>query len=100
MIKTIKLDNGLTVILNQDKKKNRTFAYLYINAGGTNTKVYVDNKLTLFPYGVAHFLEHYLIENSIYGDLGDYFDKEYINYNGYTSIHKTTYYLSTVHDFE
>ena len=100
MIKKIKLKNGLELILNQDKTKHRTIADLYIKAGGFDNKFYYDDKYYEQTYGVAHFLEHYLLENSMYGNIMDYYGKEYIGSNGLTSIHKTNYYISTVHDFK
>lgn len=100
MIKKIILDNGLTIILNQNKKLHRTIANIYIKAGGFNTKYYIGDKEYKFDYGVAHFLEHYLIEHSKEGNLITYFSNEYIGFNGQTALYTTDYYISTVHDFE
>ena len=100
MIKKLKLDNGLELILNQDKSKHRAIADLYIKVGGVNNKFYYGDKYYVQPYGVAHFLEHYLLEQSMYGNIMNYFGKEYINSNGLTSLHRTNYYISTVHDFK
>lgn len=100
MIKKVVLDNGLTVILNRNKHKNRTTANIYVKCGGLDTKFYVDDELVEIPYGTAHFLEHYLIEESIYGNVGEHFSKEYIEFNGITGNYRTEYYISTVHDFK
>jgi len=90
------LDNGLQIILNQDKTKYRTTARIFVKAGGLDVK----SKEKEFPYGIAHFLEHYLIEHSIYGNISEILSNEYISSNGITSYHNTEYYISTVHDFE
>ena len=100
MIKKIKLDNGLELILNQDKSIHRSYADLYVKAGGFDTKFYYDGKYYEQPYGIAHFLEHYLLENSMYGNIVSYFDKEYIRSDGSTGIYDTRYYIDTVHDFK
>lgn len=95
----ILLENGLQIIINQTKKNN-TKAEIIIRAGGINTKFKIDNKEKEVPYGTAHFLEHYLIEQSIYGNTNELFGNQYINSNGKTSTHATKYYIKTVHDFE
>ena len=100
MIKKVKLECGLELILIQDKTTHRTIADLYIKAGGFDNKFYFNNKHYNQPYGIAHFLEHYLLEHSMYGNIMNYFGKEYIGSNGFTSVHKTNYYISTVHDFK
>lgn len=98
--KEIVLDNGLKVQLFNNNKKNRTIGSIYINCGGLDNHFIYDGKEYTQPYGVAHFLEHYLIEKSIYGNIGEYFDDEYINSNGITGGIETEYFISTVHDFE
>ena len=37
------------------------------------TATYLDNKKYSLPHGTAHFLEHYLIEHSIYGNILEIF---------------------------
>ena len=84
MIKKIILDNGLTVLLNRDKSKKRTTANIYVKCGGVDNTYKIDGIQKVFPYGVAHFLEHYLLEQSIYGNAGEYFSQDYIDFNGIT----------------
>ncbi|MBR1416396.1 MAG: insulinase family protein [Bacilli bacterium] len=99
-IKQINLDNGLKIVLNRDNKKHHVHATIIVNAGANNNEFYVNNKKVIQPYGVAHFLEHYLIERSIYGNLSNIFSKDYVNSNGYTSNDRTVYFIDTVHDFK
>ena len=95
------LDNGLRVFIVQNKKKNRCGAKIVIMAGGHNIN-YVDKngKKKEIKKGIAHFLEHYLIEKSIYGNLGKYFADESMSFNGVTYPNRTEFYFSTVHDFK
>ncbi len=95
------LKNGLKVVIVENKKKHRCEAHLFVGAGGHSTN-YIDdnNKKKELKKGIAHFLEHYLIEKSIYGNIGQYYSSESMSYNGMTGIYSTEYYFSTVHDFE
>lgn len=99
-IKKVVLDNGLEIILLQNKNKHRTTFSINVLAGGLNTKYLLDGKEISFPYGTAHVLEHYLIEKSIYGNIGEIFSNDYISSNGMTSYRNTMYYINTIHDFE
>jgi len=102
MKKTYKkvLNNGLYIYM-VHSKKNRCGAKIVVNAGGHNIS-YIDkegNKKNL-KKGIAHFLEHYLIEKSIYGNLGKYYLSESMRFNGATYFNRTEFYFSTVHDFK
>ena len=96
----ITLDNGLRVFLFQNNKVNRTIATIITLAGSYNNKFTYDGKEYVQPYGIAHFLEHYLIEKSIYGNVLKLFSDDYIDTNGITSFDTTKFFISTVHDFE
>lgn len=98
-IKTITLENGLQIIINKNKK-NTTKAQIFIKAGGLDTNFKIDNKEIEVPFGTAHFLEHYLLEQSIYGNANKIFSDEYVTSNGITSYYTTEFYIKTVHDFE
>ena len=102
MKKTYKkvLNNGLYIYM-VHSKKNRCGAKIVVKAGGHNIS-YIDkdgNKKNL-KKGIAHFLEHYLIEKSIYGNLGKYYLSESMRFNGATYFNRTEFYFSTVHDFK
>ncbi len=98
--KRLTLDNGLEIILIRDNKKNTSGAYLTVNVGGFTKDFNMDGKDYSLNYGIAHFLEHYLIENSIYGNAMQVFGNDYIESNGFTAPNRTVFYISTVHDFE
>lgn len=95
------LDNGLRVYIVENTKKNRCGARIVIKAGGHNINYFDSNgNKKEIKKGIAHFLEHYLIEKSIYGNLGKYFSDESMNFNGVTYFDRTEFYFSTVHDFK
>ena len=100
MIKRIILKNKLTVILDQNKSKYRVTANIYIKAGSLDNDFKIDGKLYHVNVGTAHVLEHYLIEQSVYGNIDKIFADDYISSNGVTSCNTTSYYMSTVHDFK
>lgn len=102
MIKTTikKLKNGLTIVLVEDKNKNQTTAVLTVKYGTKVSHVKVLDEIIEIKPGLAHLLEHTLIENSIYGNVSAYFNNNYVNYNGFTSS-KTTYFpIKTIKDFK
>ena len=100
MFKKLVLKNGLTVILDQNKKMHHTKASIYVKVGGRDTCFTVDGKEYNMNCGIAHLLEHYLLEQSIYGNICENFSREFIKTNGATSINETFYYLNTVHHFK
>ena len=99
MFKEVILKNGLTMYLYSDKSKNRTSAHLFTLAGSKDTTFYVDDKEHKVVNGTAHFLEHYLVERSIYGNSLQVLNEDYVDYNALTAIDYTEFHISTVHDF-
>ncbi len=99
-VNRVTLDNGLNVIFIIDRKKNAKSAYLTVNVGGFVKDFIMDGRDYKLSYGIAHFLEHYLIENSIYGNSMEMFSNDYIESNGFTAPNRTVFYINTVHDFE
>ena len=93
------LENGLKIIFYQDKTKHKTAAYLYINYGSNLKEVKKDNSFFKIKNGTAHFLEHLLVEHSIYGNSILEFEKNDIIYNGVTDPKYTHFYIDTVCDF-
>ena len=83
MIKTkyVKLDNGLVVALAKDNKLHSFGADILIKYGSHNKSFYSDDNLYKCEDGIAHLLEHVIIENSPYGNIGKYFSDNYYSYN-------------------
>lgn len=94
------LKNGLKLVLYQDKTKHRVLINLFINFGGIHKKIKYNNSTCKVKDGTAHFLEHLLIEHSIYGNSIIEFEKNYALFNGRTYNDFTEFYLDSVYNFE
>jgi len=95
-LECIVLDNGLKVYLLNDPNKHTTYINFIVNYGGIDNTFYVNNKKYVMRDGLAHFIEHLVLESSIYGDLMENFGKMGIISNGLTSINRTQFYIDTV----
>ena len=102
MIKTYKktLKNGLTILMVPDETKNCTYAEIMVNYGASTRKIKTNNKIYQIPFGLAHLLEHNIVENSLYDNAISYFNQNYVNSNAYTTSFKTIFYIDVVYDFE
>lgn len=102
MIKTYKrtLKNGLTILMVPDETKNMTQAKLMVNYGAAIRKIRTNNKTYQIPFGLAHLLEHNIVENSIYDNAIAYFNQNYVASNAYTTDFRTMFYIDVVCDFE
>lgn len=98
--KVFKLKNGLTLLFYKDSTKHSMVANIIVKYGGINNEFIVDNQKHRTKDGIAHFLEHLLIEHSIYGNALTHFNTKYINTNGITNSRMTNFYIDTVSDFE
>lgn len=95
------LDNGLKVIIYSDKNIVKYTADIYTLFGGLDKFYYVDNiKKNIYP-GTAHFLEHYVFENSKYGNMNkNFYENEVLDCNAITNNKQTIYFFKTIHHFE
>lgn len=102
MMKTTikKLQNGLTIVLVEDKSKNQTSAVLTVKYGSIVKRVQTGDEIIEIKPGLAHLLEHTLIENSIYGNVSTYFHDNYVTCNGCTSSKITNFPITTIMDFK
>ncbi len=98
--KIYKLKNGPQIVLYKDTSKHCTIASLFVMFGGKNKKIKIGNKNYKIPDGMAHFLEHLLIEHSIYGNILLEFENKSTKSNGYTTKDTTEYVINSVIDFE
>lgn len=99
-LEKVVLDNGLTIYLLNDNTKHTTIANLIVNFGGLDTEVVVDGKKYNVLNGMAHFLEHVVLESTEFGDLMEIFGKKGIGSNGLTSLNSTRFYIDTVENFD
>jgi len=95
-LEIIELDNGLKIYLINDNTKHTTYINLIVKYGGIHNEFSIDNKKYRMKDGMAHFIEHLVLESNIYGDIMENFGKMGIISNGITSIDKTQYYIDTV----
>lgn len=95
------LDNGLKVIIYSDKNCVKYTAEIDTFFGGLDKFYYVDNnRKNIYP-GTAHFLEHYVFENSKYGDMNRiFYENEVLDCNAITNNRQTIYFFKTIHNFE
>lgn len=89
------LKNGIPVYFYKDKNLKRVVVSYNVNYGSNgyyDEFFYKDEKYTM-PPGMAHFLEHTLIEHSKYGHmLHRFLDKNY-EFNGETYFELTSFYF-------
>jgi len=93
------LKNGLKIVIYQDTTKHSAYAELIVNYGAINNKFRLNDKEYHINDGMSHFIEHLLIEHSIYGDSSEYFKNNYVRSNGGTSVKYTSFYIKTVANF-
>ena len=96
------LDNGVTLYLYSDKNLKRTFVSYSVNFGsnGLYNNFYFKGKKQTIPFGLAHFLEHTLIEHSKYGNMMHYFMDLGYETNGATYDELTTFYFLGIEQIE
>lgn len=98
--KIFKMKNGPKVVLYQDTSKHVAFASLYVMFGGDVKKAKIDGKEYKIPNGIAHFIEHLLIEHSKYGNFLLEMEKKNTDCNGFTNKDRTEFYVNSVENFE
>lgn len=99
-IEEIKLSNGLKIYLYLDKSKHTTFFNLVTKFGGLTKDFIIDGKEYHINDGIAHLLEHYVVENSSFGSYIDILGQKHMNVNATTSVKFTSYYLETAVNLE
>lgn len=97
---TKKLDNGLTVFMYKDSNKHTTAFSLITKFGGLNGDFKLNNKDYHIDNGMAHLIEHLILEHSIYGNLITELRKKHMFCNGITSICKTEFFFNCVENLE
>ena len=95
-LEVIELENGLKVFLINDNTKHTTYINLVVKYGGINNEFYVNEKKYKMRDGMAHLIEHIVLESNIYGDIMKMFGELGIRSNGMTYIDRTRYYIDTV----
>ena len=95
-IDSVKLDNGLTIYLYNDNRRHSTFFNLVTLCGGYTKDFIVNNKEYHLQDGLAHVLEHYIVECNDKGNFLKELGESQMSTNASTSTLMTSYYFETV----
>jgi len=98
--KVVELDNGLTVVLCKNDRLHSFGAEIFIKYGSAYKDFTSNNVLYKCEDGIAHLLEHVLIDNGCEGSIYKYFTDSYYTFNGVTSNEYTKFYIHGYEDFE
>ncbi len=94
------LSNGLTLVWIKTNKRFSKMASLIVKFGGFNKEIDFNGEKIKIKDGTAHFIEHLLIENSMYGNVLLEFDKNNSLANAFTNSNITSYWFKSLYDFE
>lgn len=100
--KFIKLDNGLTILIYSDNSKISNHIELVTFLGGKCRNVMDNdgNSFDILP-GSTHFLEHFICERNINGNLIDNLkEMGALSSNAMTGNYDTSFYVDTVVSFD
>ncbi|MBR3210733.1 MAG: insulinase family protein [Bacilli bacterium] len=95
-LETVVLENGLTIYLYKEPRRHSTFFQFNTYCGGLTKHFTYHGKEYHLPDGVAHILEHYLVECNDRGNFLDELGKKQMSTNASTSPEITNYYFETV----
>ena len=96
------IDNGLDVYIMPKDNVNSVYVTLSTKYGSVNDEFipYDRSRMTKFPLGIAHFLEHKLFEQKDGKDPFSFYSERGSDANANTSNFKTTYLFSGTNFFE
>lgn len=97
-LNTITLDNGLKIYLYKDARRHSTFFQFNTYCGGLTKDFILDGEKYHMQDGIAHILEHYIVECNSHGNFLDMLGKKQMSTNASTSMKITSYYFETVFD--
>lgn len=99
-IETVKLDNGLTIYFYIDKRRHSTFFQHITFFGGKTKDFIVDGKEYHMQDGIAHILEHYVVEENAHGNFLKILGEVQMSTNASTHYSMTRYYFEAVENVE
>ena len=95
-INKVVLENGLTVYLYNDKRRHSTF-FQFVNLCGGMTKDFIFDGIEYHMQdGIAHILEHYVVECNESGNFLEILGESQMNTNASTHMYMTDFYFETV----
>lgn len=95
-INKVVLENGLTIYLYNDKRRHSTFFQFVNLCGGITKDFIVDGKEYHMQDGLAHILEHYVVECNDKGNFLKILGEQQMNTNASTHLNMTDFYFETV----
>ena len=99
-LEKLTLENGMKIYLYKDSTKHSTFVNFITKYGGFYNDFKIDDKGYNIPNGMAHFIEHLLIETSKYGNLIHVLGEKQMSTNGVTYTDMTQFYFNAVENVE
>lgn len=99
-LETLILDNGMKVYLYNDSRRHSTFFQFTTLFGGFTKDFKINGVEYHFQDGIAHLLEHYIVECNEVGNFLKELGKKQMNTNAATHYNMTNYYFETVEDVE
>lgn len=102
MIKTdyFTLENGLKIVMCQDNDRKSACFEIITNFGGDTEGFIINGKEHHITKGLAHLMEHALIDKSIFGNALEYFQSRFASFNGYTTGIRTGFYVNDILNIE
>ena len=99
-IEKVTLENGLDIYFYLDKKRHSVF-FQHITKFGGVTKDFISNGKTYhIQDGIAHILEHYIVEENKYGNFLKLLGEAQMSTNASTHLDMTRFYFSAVENVE
>lgn len=95
---TITLGNGLKIYLYSDTRKHSIFFDFITFCGGMSKDFIIDGNEVHLPDGLAHILEHYIVECNDDGNFLKFLGEKQMNTNASTGPTSTEFYFETVQD--
>lgn len=94
--------NGLKVYVMEKKQFSNIYASFVVKYGSNDIsfKNENDKDFKKYPLGIAHFLEHKMFDGEGNDDVFKNFSELGADVNAYTSSNITSYYFSTIDNFE
>ena len=99
-LETIVLENGLTLYLYQDLRRHSTFFQFNTYCGGLTKHFEYNHKEYHLQDGIAHILEHYIVECNPEGNFLDKLGQMQMSTNASTAPTITNYYFEAVENVE
>ena len=97
-IESVVLDNGLKIYFYIDKRRHSTFFQHITLFGGKTKDFIIDGRKYHIQDGVAHILEHYIVEENKNGNFLRLLGEKQMNTNASTSYDMTNYFFEAVED--